>query len=509
MNKLIMGDCLEKMKELDENSVDLIVTDPPYGYSFMNKDWDKVVVGVPIWKECLRVLKHGAFAFVMSAPRQDVLSRMITNLSDAGFNTGFTSMYWAYATGFPKAMNVAKTIDKKLGVKADTEEYEHPQRKNRSYTVPSGFGDVAERSIDGKLERAIATSPEAKKLDGSYAGFQPKPAVEVIIVAMKPIKEKTFVDQAMANGKCVTWFEDCRVPLQEDVDDKRLVEGGSWDTSKTAKDVYNGGYAGNRVSAPMKNVTKKDGTESRGWNNSKGYGRKTTNREARSDGSVFKSSGFKSENNNVAEASPAGRFPSNLLVSDCSLDLGKIVKGTKPHNITETKEAHANVKEKGWGYGRTENNFGNFGDDGDFSRYYDLDTWYSQFIITAKPSKSEKNKGLGDIEAKFQAGADYRPSNMEAALSGSSGKPYARYTKTQNVHPTVKPVKLMTYLITLGSREGDLVLDPFAGTGTTAIGSWIANREWLAIEKDPEYFKILTARVNDTTDQSKMSKFFQ
>ena len=139
-----MGDCLEKMKELDENSVDLIVTDPPYGYSFMNKDWDKVVVGVPIWKECLRVLKHGAFAFVMSAPRQDVLSRMITNLSDAGFNTGFTSMYWAYATGFPKAMNVAKTIDKKLGVKADTEEYEHPQRKNRSYSVPSGFGDVAE-----------------------------------------------------------------------------------------------------------------------------------------------------------------------------------------------------------------------------------------------------------------------------------------------------------------------------------------------------------------------------
>ena len=94
-------------------------------------------------------------------------------------------------------------------------------------------------------------------------------------------------------------------------------------------------------------------------------------------------------------------------------------------------------------------------------------------------------------------------------MAGSSGKPYARYTKTQNIHPTVKPVKLMTYLITLGSREGDLVLDPFAGTGTTAIGSWIANREWLAIEKDPEYFKILTARVRDTTDQSKMSKFFQ
>jgi len=478
-----MGDCLEKMKELDENSVDLIVTDPPYGYSFMNKDWDKVVVGVPIWKECLRVLKHGAFAFVMSAPRQDVLSRMITNLSDAGFNTGFTSMYWAYATGFPKAMNVAKAVDKRQGIKGNVVG-KGTSGKTRAVLNASKTPDT----FGGDYDITEPVSEKAKELNGSYAGFQPKPAVEVIIVAMKPIKEKTFVEQAMKNGKGITWFEDCRVPLQEDVDDKRLVEGGSWDTSKTAKDVYSGGYAGNRVSAPMK----------------------TTKREARSDGSVFKSSGFKSENNNVAEASPAGRFPSNLLVSDCALDLGKIVRGTKPHNITASPEAIANSSEKGWGnITNPENSFGNFGDDGDFSRYYDLDTWYSQFIITAKPSKSEKNKGLGDIEAKFQAGADYRPSNMEAALAGSSGKPYARYTKTHNVHPTVKPVKLMTYLITLGSREGDLVLDPFAGTGTTAIGSWIANREWLAIEKDPEYFKILTARVRDTTDQSKMSKFFQ
>ncbi len=65
---LIPGDCLEKLKELDEGSIDLIVTDPPYGYSFMGKDWDKAVPSVEIWKECLRVLKPGAFCLVMSAP---------------------------------------------------------------------------------------------------------------------------------------------------------------------------------------------------------------------------------------------------------------------------------------------------------------------------------------------------------------------------------------------------------------------------------------------------------
>ena len=107
-------DCRD-MSELADNSVDLIVTDPPYGYSFMGKDWDKAVIPVGIWKECLRVLKPGAFAFVMCSPRQDCLGKMICNLSNAGFETGFTSLYWAYASGFPKAQNIGKAVDKRNG----------------------------------------------------------------------------------------------------------------------------------------------------------------------------------------------------------------------------------------------------------------------------------------------------------------------------------------------------------------------------------------------------------
>ena len=72
----------------------------------MNKDWDKAVVGVDTWKECLRVLKAGAFAFIMSSPRQDVLCKMILNLIEAGFETNFTSLYWCYASGFPKAQRL-------------------------------------------------------------------------------------------------------------------------------------------------------------------------------------------------------------------------------------------------------------------------------------------------------------------------------------------------------------------------------------------------------------------
>jgi len=80
----------------------------------MGKDWDKALPSIEIWKECLRVLKPGAFAFIMSAPRQDVLSRMIVKLEEAGFKIDFSSIEWLYASGFPKSMNIKKKLLKDL-----------------------------------------------------------------------------------------------------------------------------------------------------------------------------------------------------------------------------------------------------------------------------------------------------------------------------------------------------------------------------------------------------------
>ena len=114
LNKCYNFDCKVGLRKLEANSVDLIATDPPYAISFMSKTWDKSLVSVEVWKECLRVLKPGAFAFIMSAPRQDVLSRMIVNIEDAGFKTDFTGIYWTYFSGFPKSLNVEKKILKDL-----------------------------------------------------------------------------------------------------------------------------------------------------------------------------------------------------------------------------------------------------------------------------------------------------------------------------------------------------------------------------------------------------------
>jgi DNA modification methylase len=123
LNTVLFGDCLNKLKEIESASIDSIITDPPYQLSeintqkqsfaeqlkhgrtkeqkktrsgFLGKKWD-VLPPVETWKECLRVLKPGAFAFIMTTPRQDSLCKLITDLTSAGFNMGFSSMYWSYS----------------------------------------------------------------------------------------------------------------------------------------------------------------------------------------------------------------------------------------------------------------------------------------------------------------------------------------------------------------------------------------------------------------------------
>ena len=68
-------------------------------------------------------------------------------------------------------------------------------------------------------------------------------------------------------------------------------------------------------------------------------------------------------------------------------------------------------------------------------------------------------------------------------------------TKKQNIHPTVKPIDLMSYLVVLGSRKGDVVMDPFSGSGTTGIACVFSERNYILIEREKEYFKILEARI--------------
>ena len=105
MTKLIKGDCLEKLASIQCAFVDAIVTDPPYGLSFMGKKWDYEVPSVDIWKECLRVLKPGGYLLSFSSAR--TYHRMACNVEDAGFEIRDQIM-WVYGSGFPKSTNQLK-----------------------------------------------------------------------------------------------------------------------------------------------------------------------------------------------------------------------------------------------------------------------------------------------------------------------------------------------------------------------------------------------------------------
>jgi DNA modification methylase len=110
--KLLLGDCLDKLKELDDNSVDSIVTDPPYGLSFMGKKWDYDVPSQTIWEECMRVLKPGGHLLSFAGSR--TYHRMAVRIEDAGFEIRDQIM-WIYGSGFPKSHNIGKALDKNNG----------------------------------------------------------------------------------------------------------------------------------------------------------------------------------------------------------------------------------------------------------------------------------------------------------------------------------------------------------------------------------------------------------
>jgi hypothetical protein len=106
------GDSLHVMQELEPNSIDSIVTDPPYGLSFMGKEWDHGVPGVPFWEAALRVAKPGAFLLAFGGTR--TFHRLAVAIEDAGWEIRDTIM-WVYGSGFPKSHDVSKAIDKVNG----------------------------------------------------------------------------------------------------------------------------------------------------------------------------------------------------------------------------------------------------------------------------------------------------------------------------------------------------------------------------------------------------------
>jgi DNA modification methylase len=484
---ILHGDSIDKLKELEANSVDTIITDPPYGLSFMGKKWDYDVPSVELWQEALRVLKPGGTMLCFAGSRTQ--HRMAVNVEDAGFELKDCIM-WLYGSGFPKATDISKQLDKVQGRSFEKQlEFTKFLRTNKGdYTnnqldeilglkegafhffalsqsnnsIPRkahylkfkelfGFGDEwdtyieeAEREVVGKQENAMSgwntdgstkfvdrditkpKTPEAQAWEG-WKSHGLKPAYEPILVAVKP-NDGTYANNALKWGVSGLNIDGGRVPHQN------------------KEDEYH-----------------RDNT--------------TTNE------SFFGNAEGKMDRNSHEQ----GRFPANIILDEEAGEMLDEQSGElKPQGNKLGKELDTNGKGSAFGGGQV-NDSNNYKDKGGASR----------FFYCAKASKSERN-----------AGCEGLPEREKAQLAGANNnKPKedlddvsARYRSKpmSNIHPTVKPLKLMEYLCTLTKTPtGGIVLDPFAGSGTTLLAAKNVGRDYIGIEREEEYIEIIKARLND------------
>ena len=204
---IVNANCLDAMKEMKTNSVDSIVTDPPYGLAFMGKKWDYDVPSVAIWREALRVLKPGGHLLAFAGSR--TYHRMAINIEDAGFEIRDQIM-WLYGSGFPKSLNISKSIDKKLGAEREMVRmpYSNQQMMMKDGQNERPWQNKARELGYHETMSDKPASPEAQQWDGW--GTALKPAHEPIVLARKPIIG-TATDNVLEYGTGALNIDDSRV----------------------------------------------------------------------------------------------------------------------------------------------------------------------------------------------------------------------------------------------------------------------------------------------------------
>lgn len=397
---LRLGDCLEQLRLMPENSVDSVVTDPPYGLSFMGKKWDYDVPSSEVFREILRVLKPGGHMLCACGTRTQ--HRMAVNIEDAGFEIRDV-ITWLYGSGFPKSMDISKAIDKQAGV----------ERNLANHTrVDTGF-----RFQAGGTDSLPPQTLHAKQWQGW--GTALKPACEFWTLARKPLSEKTVAANILKHGTGGVNIDGCRTGTET------MTSGGSIPDIRSNN--YENANGKDRLSTPV--IEKQ------------------------------------------------GRWPANLILDEEAAELLDKQSGTLKSGGGNKRQ----VSQDG-GYGK-----GFVGTDD----IRDPDSGgASRFFYVAKAGKSERNSGLENLPAITMDIGDERP-------SGSSGERYGKKPTEprKNVHPTVKPVKLMTYLCRLITPPRSIVLDPFMGSGSTGVAAVKEGFSFIGIEREPSYFEICKSRI--------------
>lgn len=380
------GDCLEVLPQV--SGVSGVLTDPPYGLTFMGKAWDKGVPGVPFWEAIGAACLPGAHLLAFGGTR--TYHRQTCAIEDAGW-TVRDCLMWVYGSGFPKSLDISKAIDKAAG--AEREVVGSSKWVSRS-SQSQPYHQGADGAQDDRHLTAPAT-PNAHLWQGY--GTALKPALEPIVLAQKP-RAGSFVDNVLTHGCGALNVDGCRIDAGE---------------------------------------------------------RPAIDARANIEHSLFGAMGGSKAIGTTTE----GRWPSNVLIDDSPEVVGcfpSSSSGSRAEGVRSSMGYHGASGDGGPSI---------TGSCGSAARFY----------YCAKASRAEREAGCWDVP------------------------PVGR--GIHNSHPTVKPISLMRYLLRLIIQpERNLILDPFAGSGTTGIACALAGVPCVLIEQDPHHVEIIKARIQWATD---------
>jgi site-specific DNA-methyltransferase (adenine-specific) len=488
-----LGDCLEVLKTIPDNSIDSVVTDPPYGLGFMNKEWDSpeklraltqresdrsaerkaegksptdapfsksVPPGLAIkgakegkwfqewcelWAvECLRILKPGGHILSFSAPR--TYHRMATAFEDAGFEIR-DQLMWVFGSGFPKSHNIGKAIDKIEGNEREVvgRKIQRVDGTTRNLQPNGGFmkENVKTKPSDGYIDIEKPGSDNSERWEGW--GTALKPAHEPIVMARKPLSEKSIAENVLKHGTGGINIDGSRIPFED-------TQNAATNPKFRKENNYKMPEPGQESNGAVK---------------------------------------FTSSNN---EYDTSGRFPANIIFDEEAGQLLDEQSGTSKSGFNPK----ANKKQyKGGVFGGGETN--------ETTGYTDKGG-ASRFFYCPKAAKSDRNEGLDDFEKKKSGIGSTYAGNQKT--SNISGNPDRQTDPKANHHPTVKPTDLMRYLINLVTPPNGTILDPFMGSGSTGKAAVRCGVNFIGIEKEQEYMDIASARIEHEQNKPVQTKLF-
>ena len=536
MINLIQGDCLEKLKDLADNAVDSIVTDPPAGISFMGKTWDGDKGGRDHWiawkckiaKECLRVLKPGGHALVWALPR--TAHWTTTAWENAGFEVRDVIAH-LFGSGFPKGHNLGKSVDKLQG--NERVEFINKKGSVTGSIVTTGTGRLKKEFIDSK-----GSSP----YEGWWTAL--KPAREDYILLRKPFKG-TVANNVLEWGTGGINIDGCRVGIEDNLNGGGNIDKSNYETvTLPSIPVRNRSGSENGGRFPANIIH--DGSdevlavfpETKSGSLKKGS---TVSTEHQAD-HKWGMKGVKRKVGFDSNSGSAARFfyCAKASKKDRNEGLDSIVSIVIEYEVWNEKNTIKQVKkvtlqvgtdksvQKVTGVSGLENKdgivwntvlFGNC----TMERFLEVN---KSTISTTTNSitksqilnwlvRSLTNEYTADVNCEMMDGGNpVAFANESNTLITTINEKMALALGVKNVvsetqlkisvkdgsnfHSTVKATALMQYLVRLVTPTGGTVLDPFMGSGSTGKACKLEGFNFIGVELDPEYFQIAKARIENT-----------